>query len=220
MFESGGASTGDLLGLLSALSGLGPAVDDAERVTQLDLLERVKAACSAAQVRVTVELAESQAALAEQWREDARAAAGVGDFDTWRAARESMRRASCPEADDRTPGSGAAGRRARGRRPRVDVGVAAQVALARRESPHTGSRLVGMAFVLTHEMPHLFALLERGLLSERRAALVVRECAALSLDQRGRVDVELHATLGDEVGVLSHGELASLVRAISYRLDA
>jgi len=220
MFESGGASTGDLLGLLSALSGLGPAVDDAERVTQLDLLERVKAACSAAQVRVTVELAESQPALAEQWREDARAAAEVGDFDMWRAARESMRRASCPEADDGTPGSGAAGRRARGRRPRVDVGVAAQVALARRESPHTGSRLVGMAFVLTHEMPHLFALLERGLLSERRAALVVRECAALSLDQRGTVDAELHATLGDEVGVLSHGELASRVRAISYRLDA
>src|SRR5436189_158820 len=76
------------------------------------------------------------------------------------------------------------GRRQRGRRSRVEPGVAAQVALARRESPHVGSRLVRLAFALTHEMPYLLMLLERGLLSERRATLVVQECATLSLDQR------------------------------------
>ena len=57
MFESGGAATADLRGVLTALTGLAAAADDAERVTQLDLLERLKAACAAAQVRVTVELA-------------------------------------------------------------------------------------------------------------------------------------------------------------------
>ena len=68
------------------------------------------------------------------------------------------------------------------------MGVATQVALARRESPHAGSRLVRLAFAVTHEMPYLLALMESGLLSERRAALVVQECAVLSLDQRTRVD--------------------------------
>lgn len=85
MFESGRASTTDLEGLLTARSGLEDAVDDAERVDQLDLLERVKSACAAAQVRVTVDLAESQREIAEQWCEHARAVAHVGDFDTWRA---------------------------------------------------------------------------------------------------------------------------------------
>jgi len=64
MFESGSASTTDLEALLAALSGLEDAVDDVERVDQLDLLERVKSACAAAQVRVTVDLAESQREIA------------------------------------------------------------------------------------------------------------------------------------------------------------
>ncbi len=59
MFESGRTSGADLEDLLSALSGLERAVDDAERVDQLDLLERVKSACAAAQARVTVDLADS-----------------------------------------------------------------------------------------------------------------------------------------------------------------
>ena len=100
------------------------------------------------------------------------------------------------------------------------MGVATQVALARRESPHAGSRLVRLALAVSHEMPYLLALMESGLLSERRAALVVQECAVLSLDQRTRVDAELHHLLGDELGRLSAKELTSRVRAITYRLDA
>ncbi|HEU5001112.1 MAG TPA: DUF222 domain-containing protein [Lapillicoccus sp.] len=220
MFESGKASTRDLERLVAALSGFEDAADDAERVTQLDLLERVKAACAAAQARVTVELAESQAALAEEWRQSARTAAAVGDFDAWRAAREAMRRSSCPEADDEPRGSVEAGRRPRGRRPRAELGVAAQVALARRESPHTGSRLVRFAFALTHEMPFLLSLLERGVVSERRALLVVQECAALTREQHERVDAELRHTVGEQLGRMSAAELTSRVRAITYRLDA
>jgi len=42
MFESGGATTADLDGLLAALARFSAATDDAERVTQLDVLERLK----------------------------------------------------------------------------------------------------------------------------------------------------------------------------------
>jgi hypothetical protein len=218
MFESGGATTADLDGLLAALARFSAATDDAERVTQLDVLERLKAACAAAQARVTVELAESQAQVSEEWRQRAHDAAGVNDFESWRRARTAARAASCPESDDTVEQSG--GRRQRGRRSRVEPGVAAQVALARRESPHVGSRLVRLAFALTHEMPYLLMLLERGLLSERRATLVVQECATLSLDQRSQVDAELRHTVGEQLGRLSEKELISRVRAITYRLDA
>ena len=224
MFESGSASTADLEGLLAALSGLDGAVDDAERVMQLDLLERVKAGCAAAQVRATVDLAESQRQIAEQWREHARAVADAGDFETWRRARQAARAASCPEADDATqPSTDGASRETRRdarRRGGADVGVAAQVALARRTSPHAGSRLVRLAYALTHEMPFLLELLERGVLSERRAELVVGECSALSVEQRAQVDTELGNSVGEQLGRLSERELTSRVRAITYRLDA
>jgi len=134
MFESGGASTGDLEGLPSALSGLERAVDDTERVDQLDLLERVKAACAATQARVAVELAESQREIAEQWREDARAVAEAGDFEAWRRARAMARAASCPEADDATqpPPTEPVGAAA--------VGVERRPVWPRRSRWHGGSR--------------------------------------------------------------------------------
>ncbi|MEP6650025.1 MAG: alpha/beta fold hydrolase [Lapillicoccus sp.] len=228
MFEPGGTLTADLEALLSTLSGpalLACAGDDAERVAQLDLLERVKAACAAAQAKVTVDLADSQGQVAQEWRQHASEASDAGDFETWRQARERARAASCPEADDPSELRGERrvsghGRGRRARRARVEAGVAAQVALARRESPHAGSRLVRLAFALTYEMPHLLALLERGLVSERRASLVVQECAALSFEQRGLVDAELHHSVGEELGRFGERELTSRVRAISYRLDA
>ena len=126
MFESNRAPTADLNDLLTALSGFTAAADDAERVTQLDLLERLKAACAAAQARVTVELAESQAQVSEEWRQRACDAAGLNDFEAWRRARVAARATSCPESDDTTELSGR--QRPRGRRSRVEPGVAAQVA--------------------------------------------------------------------------------------------
>ena len=57
-----------------------------------------------------------------------------------------------------------------------------------------------LAYALTHEMPFLLELLERGVLSERRAALVVGECVALSLEQRARVDAELAHTVWRAAG--------------------
>src|SRR3954465_10707459 len=47
---------------IAGLTGVDRAVDDAERVTQLELLERLKSAAAAAQAVVTVDFAASQRA--------------------------------------------------------------------------------------------------------------------------------------------------------------
>ncbi len=62
-------STAELTGWVERLSGLDDGVDDAERVEQIRALEMIKAACAAAQARVTAAFAASQRA--------AQAAAGV-----------------------------------------------------------------------------------------------------------------------------------------------
>ncbi|QIM20395.1 HNH endonuclease [Phycicoccus sp. HDW14] len=66
--------------------------------------------------------------------------------------------------------------------------VGSEVALARRESPSTGDRFVGLSRALVHEMPHLLAALTDGVVAERAAVEVVRETATLSREHRGEVD--------------------------------
>jgi len=70
-------------------------------------------------------------------------------------------------------------------------GVAAQVALARRESPARGARLLGVAKVLTGELPHTLAALHAGALSEWRATLIARETACVSAADRTTIDEAL-----------------------------
>ena len=65
--------------------------------------------------------------------------------------------------------------------------VAAQVALARRESPHRGRQHVGLAVVLD-EMPHTKAAFRGGGITEWRAMLLARETACLSRADRAEVD--------------------------------
>ncbi|MGO4230705.1 HNH endonuclease, partial [Arthrobacter sp. YAF34] len=57
---------------------------------------------------------------------------------------------------------------------KLGAGVGAQIALARRESPAKGGRLLGLAKALITEMPHTLAALESGILNEWRATLIVR----------------------------------------------
>jgi hypothetical protein len=52
--------------------------------------------------------------------------------------------------------------------------VAAQIALARHESPARGSRLLGLAKALVTEMPHTLAALDTGQ-AERMACHLARE---------------------------------------------
>lgn len=71
------------------------------------------------------------------------------------------------------------------------AGVAEQVALARRESPHLGRRHLGLAKVLGTEMPHTMAALRGGHITEWRATILARETACLELEDRRTVDTAL-----------------------------
>jgi hypothetical protein len=101
---------------------------------------------------------------------------------------------------------------------RIGEGIAAQVALARRESPSRGSRLLGLAHALVDELPHTLAALRRGETSEWRSTLVARETACLSRRDRSKVDGELAALPG---GLADLGDRQTEVaaRRIAYRLD-
>ncbi|HEY4614297.1 MAG TPA: DUF222 domain-containing protein, partial [Citricoccus sp.] len=120
--------------LLDALSALSPAATEAEAVDWIAGLERLKAACAAAQAMQT----ETLYAL--------------------RCADEASR--GVPAAD-------------RGR------GVAAEVALARRESPTRGSEAVRLARTLCTDMPRTRAALGAGAISEYKASLMVKETSWL-----------------------------------------
>ncbi|MGX5715946.1 HNH endonuclease [Arthrobacter sp. MAHUQ-56] len=99
----------------------------------------------------------------------------------------------------------------------VGAGVAAQIALARRESPAKGARLLGLAKALTG-MPHTFAAFRSGSLSEWRANLVVKETICLSAGDRAAVDEELAADTGTLDGA-GDKAIITAVRAAAYRLD-
>src|SRR6478752_3778903 len=214
--------------LVSALSRVGSDDEsDQVRVDQVAVLERVKSAVAAAQVRVTAAFVDSQEEVAQAWSERARECSDAGDFDGWRAARDQARAASF--ADDDGAGQarsgtgnsdGDAGSQRRRRRPSALTGVAAQVALARHESPVRGAGHVRLALALTRQMPHTLAALEAGELSEWRAQIIVRETATLTSEDRRLVDAEVIADPTQPVAGLGDRELARRVRAVAYRIDA
>ena len=98
--------------VVAALTRVDRGLSDADRVDRLRALEQVKAACAAAQARITADFAESQAEVAAAWRQRARECADDNDFEGWRAAREQARLAT---VDASEPGShfGSVGRRHR-----------------------------------------------------------------------------------------------------------
>lgn len=73
-------------------------------------------------------------------------------------------------------------------------GVALELALARGESHHRSRVLLGAAKALVGEMPHTFAALGAGELSEHAAVLLVRETACLSVEARADVDAAVCRT--------------------------
>ena len=94
-------------------------------------------------------------------------------------------------------------------------GLAAEIGLARRMSPHRGATQLGLATALVREMPHTLDLLTRGEISEWRATLVVGETAQLSREHREQVDAEL----AEKLASMGDREAATAARAIGYRLD-
>lgn len=97
----------------------------------------------------------------------------------------------------------------------ADKGVAQQLALARRESPHAGSRHIGFARALVLEMPAVHAALTAGLVNEWTATQIVKETACLSLEHRQMVDAHLAGRLGND----SHRAIIAAAKAKAYELD-
>ncbi|MCC3301330.1 HNH endonuclease [Arthrobacter sp. zg-Y895] len=97
-------------------------------------------------------------------------------------------------------------------------GVASQIALARRESANKGGRLLGLAKVLTSEMPYTMQALSLGKISEWRATLLVRETACLSLEDRRLVDEEVAGDTG-LLETLGDRQIIARAKAAAYRLD-
>ena len=98
---------------------------------------------------------------------------------------------------------------------RVHRSIAAQVALARRDSPFRGGRHVGLAKALVREMPNTYAALRAGEISEWRATLLVRETACLSVGDRQQVDAELAGKLGG----MGDRQTAAAAMRIAQKLD-
>ena len=97
-------------------------------------------------------------------------------------------------------------------------GIGAQIALARRESPHQGNRLLGLAKALVDDMPHTLNALERGRLNEWRATILVKGTACLARTDRQGVDSAMCRD-ADAVARLGNRRLEAAVKTEAYRLD-
>ena len=97
-------------------------------------------------------------------------------------------------------------------------GLTSEIALARHDAPVLGSRHLGFARALVHEMPHTLAALESGVLSEWRATLIVRESACLTIEDRRTLDAELCADQQNLTG-MGNKRIAAEAKSIAYRLD-
>ena len=98
-------------------------------------------------------------------------------------------------------------------------GIAAQLALARRESPHRGEQHLNLAKILRSELPCTMAAFRAGRISEWKAMIMARETACLSLEHRSLVDGDL-ARDPATIEAMGNRELAEEVRKRAYRLDA
>lgn len=97
-------------------------------------------------------------------------------------------------------------------------GIAHEIALARKESPHRGQTLLGLAKVLRTELRHTAARLADGSLNEFRAMLVARETACLEIEHRIAVDEAVCADPAALVGV-GTAELVGRVKRLAAKLD-
>lgn len=101
---------------------------------------------------------------------------------------------------------------------RQSRGIAAQVALARRESHHRGQSHLGLALVLRDELPCTMRAFRAGRCTEWMVTIIARETACLSLEDRRRVDAEI---AGDPAALEAMGlrELGDALRRRACELD-
>lgn len=98
------------------------------------------------------------------------------------------------------------------------TGIAEQIALARRESPHLGRRHLGLARVLDAEMPHTMTALRAGHVTEWRATILARETACLAVDDRRAVDEAL-ASDPERLESMGDRETERAARRMACALD-
>jgi hypothetical protein len=103
-------------------------------------------------------------------------------------------------------------------RARQGAGVAHEVAMARRESPHRGRQHLGLAKVVARELPHTWTAWRTGRITEWKATIVARETACLSLADRLVVD-EAVAKDASVVEAMGDRELAGACLREVARLD-
>ena len=97
-------------------------------------------------------------------------------------------------------------------------GVAAQVALARRESHHRGQRHLGLAKIVATELPHTWAAWRAGRITEWKATLIARETACLTREDRATVDAAVAADV-TKLERMGDRELDMACQKEAYRLD-
>ncbi|GAA2134040.1 HNH endonuclease [Nocardioides bigeumensis] len=97
-------------------------------------------------------------------------------------------------------------------------GLAEQIALARRESPHRARQHLALARILRRELPFTWAAFRDGRITEWRATLVARETACLELSHRQLVDAEI-ANDAERVEAMSDSETVAAARRLAYALD-
>ncbi|WP_162599780.1 HNH endonuclease [Nocardioides solisilvae] len=164
-------SVPELEGLVAELAtNVVPEVDPAACLAQVEVLEALKAALAAAQVRATAAFAAAEVRRLEERAAEARRAGAVS-----------------------------------GRGPAPAGVVAAQVGLVRRESPARGRVLVSAASALVADLPRTLEALGRGVMTEERAMVIVRETADLTAEERRAVDAELTTPVGPPDGFDEHG---------------
>lgn len=164
---------------------------------------------SAAEVRsATVALAQCSTAMVDRERIDLISA--LEELKAAAAALQARLSVAFDDSQRRLQAAQGVPAREQGR------GVGAQLALARRESPHRGSRYLGLARALVREMPRTMAHLEAGRISEWRATLMCRETAMLTVEHRGEVDERLDA----ELPSMSDLQLVRAARGLAATLDA
>ena len=97
-------------------------------------------------------------------------------------------------------------------------GIAEQIALARRESPHRGRRHLRLARVLHEEMTCTAAALRAGRITEYKASLLAHETSCLSREDRIIVDATIS---GDPARVEEMGDrqAAAQARKLAAELD-
>lgn len=97
-------------------------------------------------------------------------------------------------------------------------GVASQVAIARRVSPHRGQRLLGLAKLVSAELPHTWAAWRQGRITEWKVTLLARETACLTLADRREIDARI-AGDPDRLEAMGPRELAAETASLAAQLD-